>query len=296
MTTWHHRLGNDLAYAPVLAAVLALLAGARAWYKRTLGRRGDRYERLGRLGTNAHLTFFTSVLGDPPAMHRSLLSTVHVLADGNDKLVAEQRAFLESVYIDRDFYVHTYSDHDGAVVAFSVTTRSRRFRPSLRSPGSYVVERGRLLRLLRFPQFRPIFKVRLGKTRFGALDPPDKAAGWVGAHNMHYYEAHWLGNPGNYQWYVFSINDAGEWAWETPLIGSIIGSEPPWDFAWGFAPDDDSAFEQVPGWHNFRRKARINTYTVVGPTMLLEDYPPATDLRNYPVAFGPNSDQVRTLP
>jgi hypothetical protein len=76
VTSWYHRVGTGLAYAPALAAVLALLAAVRAWYKRTLGRRRDRYDRLSRLGTNAHLTFFTAVLGEPPAMHRSLRSEV----------------------------------------------------------------------------------------------------------------------------------------------------------------------------------------------------------------------------
>jgi len=81
VTTWYDRAGNGLAYAPALAAVIALLAGARAWYRRTLGRRSDKYERIARLGTNAHLTFFTSVLGEPPAMHRSLTSMVSVLPE-----------------------------------------------------------------------------------------------------------------------------------------------------------------------------------------------------------------------
>ena len=103
------------------------------------------------------------------------------------------------------------------------------------------------------------------------LDQPDKAAGWVGAHNMHYYEAYWLGNPGNYQWYVFSINDAGAYAWDAPLIGTIMGDDAPWDFDWGFDPDTDPPFERVRGWREFRRRARMNTYTVIGPTLVLED-------------------------
>jgi hypothetical protein len=102
VTSWYHRVGTGLAYAPALAAVLALLAAVRAWYKRTLGRRRDRYDRLSRLGTNAHLTFFTAVLGEPPAMHRSLRSEVSVLDEGADDFRLEERTFLESVYIDRD--------------------------------------------------------------------------------------------------------------------------------------------------------------------------------------------------
>jgi hypothetical protein len=103
-----------------------------------------------------------------------------------------------------------------------------------------------------------LFTIKLGKTRFAALDQPQKAAAWLGAHNMHYYEAHWYGNPGNSQWYVFSINDAGWGAWRTPLIGTLMSPDAPWDFSWGFR-EDDKPFERLIGWREFRRRARINT-------------------------------------
>lgn len=44
------------------AALLVLAGAARAWYRRTLGRRRDRYGRLARLGTRAQLSFFEAVL------------------------------------------------------------------------------------------------------------------------------------------------------------------------------------------------------------------------------------------
>jgi hypothetical protein len=144
-SSWIDRFGQALAYAPALAAVLVLLGALRAWYRRTLGRRRDKTERLRRLGANAHVTFFTAVLGEPPAMQRTLTGTVRVFPEGADDFL-EERPFLESIWIDPDFYVQTLADHDGAVAAFSVTTRHRRFHPKLVSPGGEVEERGWLMR------------------------------------------------------------------------------------------------------------------------------------------------------
>jgi hypothetical protein len=295
--SWIDRTIDGLAYLPVLAAAVVLLAGLRAWYRRTLGRRRDRYQRLSRLGTNAHISFFTSVLGEPPAIRRSIESTVQVWPSGSEDSVTEDTMFWESIWIDRDFYVHAFSkQEDDAIVAFSFTTRQKRFRPGLRSPGYTIEERSRALRWLRLRTWKkPLFDVRLGLTRFEELGPPGKSAAWLGAHNMHYYEARWYGNPGHYQWYVFSINDAGFSAFDTPLVGTLMPQGEPWDFAWGFG-DDDPAYEEMAGWQEFRRGARINTYTVIGPTLGLEDYPPTGDLSQYPTIFGPRSDHVRTIP
>jgi hypothetical protein len=56
-------------------------------------------------------------------------------------------------------------------------------------------------------------------------------------------------------------------------MSPTMSEDAPWDFAWGFDPDNDPPFEKVPGWREFRRKARMNTYTVIGSTMSIEDYP-----------------------
>lgn len=55
-----------------LAAVFVIGRVGRELYVRTIGRRRDRRARLARLGTGAHLSFFVSVLGEPPAMRRTI--------------------------------------------------------------------------------------------------------------------------------------------------------------------------------------------------------------------------------
>ncbi len=80
------------------------------------------------------------------------------------------------------------------------------------------------------------------------------------------------------------------------MVGTLMPSEPPWDFSWGFDHENDQDYKDMLGWQAFRHRARINTYTVIAPTMQLEDYPPRGDLSSYPAIFGPRSDHVRTLP
>jgi hypothetical protein len=340
---WLGRVGEILT---AVVAAVALLGLAWGLYRRTLGRRRDRYGRLARLGTNAQVSFFSSVLGEPPAMRRTEESPV-TRFDGEGSPYPEPKTWIEAVWIDRDFYVHAVADEDETIHAYSVTSRSKRFRPTFRQPGASLVKRGVLGRILRLSEIKLHHpKIKLGKTRFHDLGRPEQAASWIGAHNAHYFEAYWGGNPGHYQWFVYGINDAGHGVLQTP-----------WDlenmhtFFWGFAneavidpqlalaqasieadnaevqqqepqaledainpaerdepggieaQDTDEDTEEAdeeeplpPFYDAFRRRARINTYTVIGPELALDDYPfytPPPDV--YPTIFGPNDDRTRTL-
>jgi hypothetical protein len=328
---WLGRVGEILAAVVTAGVVLGFL-----WrrYQRTLGRRRDRYGRLARLGTNAQISFFASVLGEPPAMRRTQDSTVSRYDDAGNAY-PEPKTWIECVWIDRDFYVHAVADEDETIHAYSVTTRSRRFRPTFRQQGGWWIDRGRLGRLLRLPQTKLHPKVKLGQTRFHELGPPAQAAAWVGAHNAHYFEAYWGANPGLYQWFIYSINDAGYGVWRADWDYEQMNT-----FSWGFADDmidpqlallqaaraadyggaqsedgepatdvedaakADEAFEvaeyadkPLPAFYDtFRRGARINTYTVLGPELALEDYPFYTPSpESYPTVFGPSSVRTRTL-
>lgn len=308
--------------ATIAGGVVAALALARAvWnvYRRTLGRRRDYYRRLARLGTNAQVSFFTSVLGEPPALRRKLDADITEWDEhGRPRLV--RASFWDCVYIDRDFYVHALADENDTVLAFAVTSRSKRFRPRFVSPGSEYVLPGRLRRALRLPErFRPMFKVKLGSTRLVAVGTPDRVVAWLGAHNFHYFEAHYHGNPGNYQTFVFAVNDAGAFVWDAP-IRTLFPGDAPWDLRWEPSPDEgDDPFEEIdlddaaaleaalelpepsaeevfhdaPHLLAFRRASTFNTYAVLGLTLSLDNYPATW---GNDVIFGPNSNFVRTLP
>jgi hypothetical protein len=326
-------LGNAGQFLAALVAAVALLNLVRGTYRRTVGRRWDRYARIERLATNGQISFFSSVLAEPPAMRRTVEATVTSF-DNTGNAHREPKTWLEVVWIDRDFYVHAVADKDETIHAYSVTTRSRRFHPKLKPPGGSFVERGWVLRQLGFAEkFKGAPAVKLGKTRFQDLGRPDLAAAWIGAHNLHYFEDFWGGNPGLYQHFVYSINDAGWGAWD-----SEIPYEEMSDFSWGFTGgifdpklaldqialqldagndeepepqpmsesegDEDefaeileSEAEPLPAFYDaFRRRARFNTYTVIGPELAIDDYPFFTPPpENYPTIFGPNSFRIRTL-
>jgi hypothetical protein len=299
---------SDVGLAAALlggfAGLLAIGGASRGWWRRTLGRRADRYARLARLGTGAHLSFFVAVLGEPPAMRSSTIKDDYIewvssedpdfdpSVENQTRLAA--RRFEVSTFIDRDYYVQAISDDDETVLAFSVTTRSRRFRPVYqvhRQPG--LIERWRWRRRFGEP-YKPLVRLKLGRTTFADLDPrdPEQFAGphlliSVGAHNHAYSELTYKGNPGNYQSFVWTASDAarqGRFGNGSAVMQEIHGDEWP-----------DPKMEEIePNWDDmaetqrFRRETVITTYTVIHPSLPLVNYP----LKR----FGAHENDVRLLP
>lgn len=303
--------GDIASIIGAVAAVLAISAAARGYYRRTLGRRRDRYRRLARLGTGAQLSFFESVLGEPAAMKRTITHDTKglvyaddprfdpALADADESVheVMEERSFMECFFIDRDYYVQTISDADETVLSFSVTTRHKRFRPTFEMPYGMTWRARRRWRKIAGERYEPFHRLTLGRTRFSDLDPddPDDFAGphfkiRVGAGVFFYDELHSYGNPGHYQTFVASASVA---AGPAPL-GDIVaapkevGSDEWFDSA-NQDEDDPRTWEELPATAQFRRDTAITTYTVIGPTMIFA-------VENYPSTFGPHGDDVRTLP
>jgi hypothetical protein len=261
------------------AALLVLGGAIWAWYRRTLGRRRDRYARLARLGTGAQLSFFTSVLGEPPAMRKSFLAPVPRWDEEAQLMLPVEGAIIECFFIDRDYYIQAVCDPDESVVAFSVTTRSKRFAPTFLFPPMRGFLARRRFKKKSGQAFEHYFKVKLGHTRFADLpsgsSPKRKAES--GARTYSYTEAYWYGNPGNYQHYCFTASSATYQARVGP-IGDVVeeigrdwiggpGEEPS-------EPDPQSAL------YRFRRETPITTYTVIGPGLNPE---------TYPAGFGPHT-------
>ena len=164
-------LGAVAAATAVVAAGYGLWRWAREVYRRTLGRRRDLARRLHRLGANAQLDYFVSVLGFPPATRRQV---------GVPGLQAA-----ELIFIDPLAYVQVIVfEPDNSVLAYAITTRT--------------------------PRFHPLFEwldVRLGKDRFPADHLPQSIEGFRGVRRVGYSEVHYLGNPGHYQHFVLAVND-----------------------------------------------------------------------------------------
>ena len=93
---WLDRVGETLTALVAAGIVLGFL-----WtrYRASFGRRRDRYRRLKRLGTNAQVSFFSSVLGEPPALRRTQVGAV-TRFDEAENPYQEQRVWTECVWVD----------------------------------------------------------------------------------------------------------------------------------------------------------------------------------------------------
>jgi hypothetical protein len=290
------------------AGLLVVWTAARRWYRDTIGRRRNRYDRLARLGTGAQLSFFTSVLGEPPAMRRTIVKDdcVEYLSSDDPDFdpalseygVQERRvtqAFTVCTFIDRDYYVQTISDGDETVLAFSVTTRSPRFRPIFqvhRRIGP--IERWRWRRRFGEP-YQPLVDIKLGRTTFADLDstdadtfaPPHFRIA-IGAHNHAYSEFSSFGNPGHYQSFAWTASDVarhgrfGDGIAVTEEVGEPEWPDPEKD------PDEEPAWDAMPQTQRFRRETVITSYTVIHMELPMHNYPLGR--------FGPHENEVRTLP
>jgi hypothetical protein len=316
-------IGGAATLFTLLAAALVVVAAAKGVFMRTVGRRREHYRRLERLGANAHVAFFNAVLGSPPALRKTVGASITSLPElggvttteavyqthvalfynqlrqfdvdefeagasespgestGEIELTRVPIVLTELVWVDRDYYVQGLADDDGSVLAFSVTTRNRRFRPTFYGAHVPITRRGWLPPLRRRDH---LFRVKLGSTSFAAIGDPSNVYAFLGMHRYAYYETYWFGNPGSYQHFIFTSNDAGSPPW--PDFQSIFPQGGGGAVRW---PDQQSTsdVDALPGFAEFRRRTMVNTYTVIGPRFHLEDYP---------LSYGPELNEVRTLP
>ena len=183
------------------------------------------------------------------------------------------------VYYTRHAWVQVLVDTDDAVVRFSITVTDRRFRFQIRDLTNHQLT------------------ATLGHTTFadaGTQLEPQGQSLRIGAHNREYAEAYWFGNPGNYQWYVLSHNDAvgvGTFTW------SVSGHGMP-SFQIGVLESQDGTLRHPAPTPDdlaaFRAKTTINTFTVLGPWHAPTDGSPLGE-SSLAEPRGPDSNQVRVM-
>lgn len=301
-----------------LAALLALASWARALFRRTLGRKRDRYERLGRLGAGAQLSFFVAVHGEPPAIRRTITSLAYDVVscgdpgwdpdiaddvdDSHDVLV--ERTYRECIFVDPLYYLQTITDDEDTVLAFSVTTRRLRFRPTFKAPAPL-----RPLEYVAFRRefghwFKPLFRVRLGNTKFSDLDASDPEEfhaphfrATPAARMWSYSEFNYYGNPGHYLTYVFTASSSAPGPSAGSLLFEIIDQAGYREWPYLARPDPlereprepgtEPGWEKLTAAREFRRRTAITTITVIDSALWAV---------NFPSTFGPHGDEVRLLP
>jgi hypothetical protein len=222
----------------------------RAW--RRLTRRGRLAATLRSLACGVQTSSFTEALGKNPT-HR-----------------AAEAGGASYLWVLKDVYVTAATDRHDNVTSFAITTRARRFKPSLRMAGIEVV---------------------LGRTTYSEL--PDMVNGllaWYGARRHSYAESYYFGNPGFYQSWVAASNDAGAHGAGSldGVIRALGGTEVValgrlQDWGEGGPPEMPICWYTRPAVAEFRASTPINTLVVSGPHL-----PPNPSL-------GPDLDHVRTL-
>ena len=201
------------------------------------------------LAAGVQLTYFQERLGDPTFRTRGEASDEHI-------------------FVHDAFYVQAITDRSGTVTLYSVTTRAEDFDPVLDIDYGW-----------------PTLKVTLGRDTFASVGTePVSRGGYLGARRFHYWESHYLGNPGLYQTYIVSLNDAGYMGARGDLVAaigalSVLKSEE--ELA---AAAEEEALELLD---LFAAETVVNTYSVASVSFPRE--------RIQGMQFGPDKDQVRVI-
>ncbi|MFE5891799.1 ETEC_3214 domain-containing protein [Streptomyces sp. NPDC056462] len=253
-----------------VVAALTLIGTVTEWWKKGPGRRRTWTKNFKRLAPGVRPAYVEALFGEP-----AFELTVPVLSltpgQGSRLSVTEQVWPLAT-----EGYLTTWGS-ESAVVAYSLTTTSKRFKPKIRIGSSWYSN-------------GPAMNVRLGRTRLAqvsnALDlpHPEEIASWKGARRHEYYETYYFGNPGHYMTWMCGVSGTGYRAGEAGAM-ERLGPE-------------NSAFlrgdlietlptEQQQELDTYRTRAIVNSLMVQGMERL-NIYPEVP-------RSGPDYDVVRTL-
>lgn len=264
VVAWLLGLGEDLA---TLSIFVALAASAVTIWRRTLGRRIALTETLLSLSTGMQVDYFIEKLGTPAFRTDR--------DDGQDL-----------VWVHPDAFVRAITER-GTVKLCAITTRSRRFSPTLMKDHTISAD-GETL------------EIKLGRTTFGALPfGPTHIYGGTGARRWGYSEVFYFGNPGAYQRYVYSLSDAG---WFPPASGELFAAvRQVGTVAAGGPTDHTNALDELPPPVLEQRPTAVfNTFTMVAPVSELSDLEqvgvtPGADLDLVRLARLPQGNRKRSL-
>jgi hypothetical protein len=266
--SWPEVIGTAAAVVAIGGGALGAGRGAMAWYRRSIGSRRVLAARLNQLAAGVTTRWVEERLG-PPAFAGDFPVPPQ---QGTTPALASPSVFRELIYRTRHAWVQVLADENDTVARFSITVTDPRFRFQVRD--------------LTFYQLH----ARLGHSRFSDVRTwaePDGRSLNIAARRREYSESYWFGNPGNYQHYVLSYNEAGTGKFsahaQTPggwcQDGVLWFHDPP--------PVAPPPFDPgAPYARQFRAGTTVNTLTVLGPLM------PAAGLAP---PRGPDADYVRVL-
>jgi hypothetical protein len=232
-------VGETVGFAVSLIALAgAALAGARYAahvYAQTLGSRRVLEEKLHQIGPGVTTRHVEALLGPAVYSRRARM--------GHDPPGILDASF-ESIYLTRHAYVQIVHDEHGEVLAFGITTTDPDFHPTVPQLPPIATQRG---------------DVRIGRTRFGELDPDiNPMLIWLhmGPYKAHYNEVHSFGRSGRYLTFGLARNEAGIGSW-----GSVDGELSNLNFC-DAAALNDLPDSQKRALQHFRDGTTINTVCV----------------------------------
>lgn len=253
-----------------VVAALTLMGTVTKWWKKGPGRRRTWTKNFKQLAPCVRPAYVEALFGEP-----AFELWVPVLSITPDK--GSRPGLTERVWpLATEGYLTTWSG-ESDVVAYSLTTTSKRFKPKIRIGSSWYSN-------------GPALNVRLGRTRLAqvsdALDlpHPQEIASWKGARRHEYYETYYFGNPGHYMTWMCGVSGTGHRAGEAGamerfgpensafLRGELIESLP---------ADQRQALDA------YRARAVVNSLMVQGVERL--------NICPEDPRCGPDYDLVRTL-
>ncbi|AXG82237.1 ETEC_3214 domain-containing protein [Streptomyces paludis] len=232
---------NVWTLAAVLTALYGLCGILRGWWHASLGKRRRLIRAYRRMAPYVRHDYVTELFGEPAWEHRQTVRTYGADAgadeDELDVVLRDVELTVRTWPLGLLGYLVTWCNEHDEVLMYSLTTRSRLFRPRI-SVGPY--------------------RITLGRTPLSSLPAPgqDDAGPWhgLGARRFSYAEQHYFGNPGGYLHWAVGVSDAGSPA--HPPIGCTEDTWGPTELA------------------GYRRQARINSVLIIGSTIDLESVLP----------------------
>ncbi|MFI0020087.1 ETEC_3214 domain-containing protein [Streptomyces griseus] len=225
--------------AAVLTALYTLSGIARGWWNASVGKRRRLMRACLRIAPYVRHEYVMQHFGEPASEHKQTVRKygTHAGNDEAESVLDDVELTVRTWPLGLLAYLVTWCNEDDEVLMYSLTTRSRLFRPRM-SVGPH--------------------RITLGRTPLAALPGPDPEGSgpWheLGAHRFSYTEQHYFGNPGGYLHWAVGMSDAG-----SPLAPSI-GCE---GVTWAAAEVAE-----------YRRGARINSVLIVGPAIDLDSVLP----------------------
>lgn len=165
------RQAEPLIVAATLAiAVLSSRPSARLWAR--LKRRQAMSRVVRNLACGVNLSDFEDKLEVRPQLSR------------------EHAPYIDHIFVLPDAYVQAVTDDRGVVRRWTVTARTKRFRPH---------------------HANPTRTITLNRSKLVDVDDegPTQMVAWAGARRGGLAEWHWYGNPGRYEHFLYAFNDAG---------------------------------------------------------------------------------------